>query len=144
MYSPSKLSPRIFYNDFFPDNLNMVLLWNNPIGLCLFLHLLAGFKSQIKFKTKFNSVPITEPKKISSSSLSFDDQAEVFRSVFFQKRKPRLSLFKSAKFPFGAEPSPATEKPEIPSSVSREQGSKKDKSDILRDISFICVIHLYL
>ena len=108
----------------------MVLLWTNPIGFCLFLHLLAGFKSQIKFKTKFNSVPITEPKKISSLPLNFDDQAEVFRSVFFQKRKPRLSLFKSAKFPFGAEPSPATEKPEIPSSVSREH---KDVSDVLVD-----------
>ena len=106
----------------------MVQIWTNPIGLCLFLHLLAGVQSQIQFKTKFNSAPITEPKKISSSTPSFVDQASQFRSVLFQKRKPKLSLFKSAKFPFGAEASPATE--EIPSSVTER---KKEVSDVLLD-----------
>ena len=112
---------------FFADK--MVLIWTNPIGLCLFLHLLVGLKSQIQFKTKFNSVPIKEPKKISSSTLSFLDQASQFRSVFFKKRKPKLSPFKSAKFPFGEEPSTVAGKHEISSSVTEREHN--EVSDIL-------------
>ena len=113
--------------NFFADK--MVLIWTNPIGLCLFLHLLVGLKSQIQFKTKFNSVPIKEPKKISSSTLSFLDQASQFRSVFFKKRKPKLSPFKSAKFPFGEELSTVAGKQEIPSSVTERKHN--EVSDIL-------------
>lgn len=102
----------------------MVQFWTNPFGLCLFLHLFAGFQSQIQFKTKFKSAPITEPKKISSSTLSFVDQASQFRSVFFQKRKPKL--FKSAKFPFGAEASPATE--DIPALVTEREEEVSDEA----------------
>jgi len=108
----------------------MAQIWTNPIGLCLFLHLLAGaVQSQIQFKTKFNSAPIIEPKKISSSTPSFVDQASQFRSVLFQKRKPQLSLFKSAKFPFGAEAS-TTATEEVPSSVTERE---KEVSDVLLD-----------
>ena len=114
----------------------MVLVWTNPVGLCLLLHLLVGLKSQIQFKTKFNPVPIKEPKKISASSLSFVDQASQFRSAFFQKRKPKLSplsQFKIEKFPSGEEPFSAAGTQEIPSSSSVTEREDNEVSDVLVD-----------
>ena len=63
------------------------------LSLCLCLVLVAGCQSQLKFRTKFNSAPTKDLKRVTSPS--FEDQASQFRRVFFNRRRPKEAVLRS-------------------------------------------------
>ena len=63
------------------------------LSLCLCLVLVAGCQSQLKFRTKFNSAPTNDLKRVTSPS--FEDQASQFRRVFFNRRRPKEAVLRS-------------------------------------------------